>query len=648
MFPTVAIQTANSPVTDISSPTAPAHQFNPPVGSRLLALASRTAPMTSGNKPLHSPDINTLTQPGTMPLKLGGMTPPPGISINMLSSGPDAMNSFSSEPHLGANPRATPSDRSGRSYSPFNLTSQSNNAMEEMHDAMRAEAGRRPQPVIHPDRHFLGASEASSPYTEQAGSPNFTVNAPGFELGGNAIGSGPSGAKGSRFAKFFDAKNREPQISPVSRRTPVQPGLVPTPPLPNQRQDSMVHNGIQTAAENRAMEDLFAKLQNSTQVRCDFSPMLSIYVDYCLMQNHRASPQLQQTNRVPSGSNLHGQGPIDIQLLQQQQFAQQNARLDSLYDSRLDDRNFVPDGLVPGLRPAQRPRSREPTGVLFNEQLDDPLHFNARLQQQRNLEQLYPAQAQAFNQLGRGGVALQQAHLREAQIREAQIREAQLREAQLREAQLREAAVMREAQIREAQLRAGASLNPQAAPQRLPPGLANLGGRPPHDPAQYLNSQLNSAGGLLQSLQPQGGPTQQRFDGFGGGAGNFNAPAVARGPVPGPHHQNLAFNQMSGLGPGASVELRNQNQLLGMGGVGGLGGNGRGLGPGFPQHQQHQQQQLQAQLALRQQQQQHLAPHVLQHGMIPPHLQHQQPSMPIGNTQGTADLMALLMGGQRE
>ena len=328
---------------------------------------------------------------------------------------------------------------------------------------------------------------------------------------------------------------------------------------------------------------------------------------------------------------MYGQGSIDIQALQQQQhFAHQNARLDSLYDSRLDDRNFVPDGLVPGLRPAPRPRSREPTGILFNEQLDDPLHFNAqRIQQQRALEQLYPGQAQTFNQpgLNRGGITLQQAQLREIQLREAQIREAHLREVQLREA-----AALREAQIREAQLR-----SQQGPPQRLPPGLANLGARPPHDPTQYLNTQVNAAGGLLPTLQ-QGGPVQQRFESFGG-AGNFNGPNSARVPVPGPQHQNIAFNHLNGLGPAnANVEIRNQNQLLGLG-AGVVGGNPRGLGPGFPQHQQ-----VPIQLAPRQQQQ-HFSP---QHNMIPPHIQHQPQNIHVGNTQGTADLMALLMGGPRE
>lgn len=318
----------------------------------------------------------------------------------------------------------------------------------------------------------------------------------------------------------------------------------------------------------------------------------------------------------------HGQSPIDIQALHQQQqqqqqqlFVQQNARFDSLYDSRLDDRNFTPDGLVPGLRPAPRPRSREPSQVLFNEQLDDPLHFNIqRLQQQRSLEQqIYPTQAQQFNQqagLGRASQMGMQPPFRGGPAAVPQ-------------------------------------LNLQQGPsQRLPPGLANLGGRPPHDPSQYLNAQINVPATALHSALQQGGPIQQSFNSLGGNGIGFNNPPVSRAPIQAQHHQApLGFNQMNGLGPGnTSVDLRGPNQIMG-GAAGGVGL--RGLAPGYaPQSSQLQVQQMA--LRQQQQQQQQLPPHMLQHAMIPPHLQHQQQSMHAGNTQGTQDLMALLMGGQRD
>ena len=301
--------------------------------------------------------------------------------------------------------------------------------------------------------------------------------------------------------------------------------------------------------------------------------------------------------------------------LQLQQQAQN--RLDSLYESRLDDR-FVPDGLVPGLRPAPpRSRSRESGGVLFNEQIDDPLHFNVqRLTQQRNMEQMFnngPMPSMYNQQAGmlrNGGLPIQQGQFRGASPISGQ--------------------------------------NPLQPPsQRLPPGLANLGGRPPHDPSQYLGSSVGIPGGGLHGATP----AQQVYNTFTQGGLGFNGNPGVRGP-PGPQNP-LSVNAMGGLGPN-NLDLRaaNQAQLLGLA-QGNLGGGGmRGSGPGFgPQHgpggqlgashlamrQQHLQQQ--------QQQQQHIPPHMMPH-LLPSHLQQQ--GLPGGNAQTTQDLMALLMGGHRE
>lgn len=267
LFPTPAVQASDRGAIDLSSPAVPPNQFNPPAGSRLLAFAARSAPTNvPTNKPTHPSDIlmNPLTPSGMIPPKLGGMTPPPpGIGINALHQGPDAFNSLQSEPHLIVNPRATPSDRSGRSYSPFNHASRQVNAADEIHDGVRlSHVDPLGRPIIapHPEHGVFGSnSDISSPYGEQGGSPNFPLS-PNFEHGGNVAGGGSSVGRGSRFAKFFDAKNRESQANLGPRRTPVQPGLVPTPPLPG-------HNGVnQSVAEHRAMEDLFAMLQSSTQV----------------------------------------------------------------------------------------------------------------------------------------------------------------------------------------------------------------------------------------------------------------------------------------------------------------------------------------------------------------------------------------------
>lgn len=326
------------------------------------------------------------------------------------------------------------------------------------------------------------------------------------------------------------------------------------------------------------------------------------------------------------------QSALELQLLQQQQQQQlrqqqlAQSRLESLYHSRLDDRNFVPDGLVPGLRPAPpRSRSRESGGVLFNEQIDDPLHFNVqRLTQQRNMEQMYNAPVPSMynqqpNMLRNGGHPMQQ---HGGQFRGA------------------------------SPISAQNSLGQMPA-QRLPPGLANLGGRPPHDPSQYLGAGAGIPGGLHGAS-----PAQQVYNtfhqgGMGGGTGSFGGNQPLRGP-PGPQ----GLNPMGGLGPNnVNLDLRaaNQAQLLGMaqsglvgGGVNGGVGGMRGGGPGFgPQHGGPGGQLGASHLAMRQQQQQqqHIPPHMVPH-VMQSHLQQQGMAGP--NAQTTQDLMALLMGGHRE
>ena len=335
------------------------------------------------------------------------------------------------------------------------------------------------------------------------------------------------------------------------------------------------------------------------------------------------SPQIVQSGRVSAGGGQFGQSPVDFQALQQQQFLQ--SRHDALYESRLDDRNFVPDGMVPGLRPAPAPRNRDPNAVLYAEQQED-IHFSVQRhpQQQRSLEQMYggPVPALYNQQAGmvrNGGPALQQ-----------------------------------QAQFRGAPAALAAQQNILPTPsQRLPPGLANLGGRPPHDPSQFIGSQI---GGLHAGLHPNA-PAHQTFNSFGGGGPAFSNSQAVRGPLPGTHQNAMAVNQLGGLAPGGSIDLRGPNQLLGLN-AGGLGGGLRGgVGAGFaPQHAPATQAQMQ-QMLLRQQQaqqqqqqqqqQQHIPPQMVSH-ILPPHLKQQQPGMHAANAQGAQDLMALLMNGHRE
>ncbi|GJE86043.1 hypothetical protein PsYK624_021230 [Phanerochaete sordida] len=616
MFPTPpglspsVSQGSERPTIDLSTPSYPNSPFDPPAASRLLAFGARAGPGVAQLTPKNlQPDPSTVFG-GNQPTAVGapgqrhlGTNALGGLPNNAaLQQGAELMFNMESESHPVPNPRATPSERSARSFSPFTQAHQQQVfATHENQDTMRlpqAEAMRRMAPergmAVGPDGGFM----------ELGGHPaNFSPA--GFELG-NA-GPTSSAMKGSRLAKFFDQK-RDAQAhaqAQALRKGPGGNGFMSTSPLPGQGRDTLVMNGMaNNLGDNRAMEDIFAMLQSSSQ-------------------NHRASPQLQQSGRGSAAGAPFGQAPIDLQVLQQQQLQQlhqqqlmQQNRLDSLYDSRMDDRNFVPDGMVPGLRPVPRPRSREPTGLHFTDHLDEPLQVNPRLaQSQRAIEQLYSGPAPSAYGRNVGG-------------------------------------------IQQNQFRGGPGMLPgqslpQGPPQRVHPGLANLGGRPPHDASQFLNNQLNN-------LSPHGGmhmqQQQQSLNNFAGAG--FNGP-IQRGPINPPHHNNPgSLNQLAGLGSGNGVDLRmhNQAQLLNLNNAGGMGvNNGIGGGPrggniGFNgQHSSAAQLQAQ-QLALRQQQQQqHQHQQQLQQlGMpqthlLPPHLQQQQQQQ----QQGTQDLMALLMGGQR-
>lgn len=284
----------------------------------------------------------------------------------------------------------------------------------------------------------------------------------------------------------------------------------------------------------------------------------------------------------------------------------------------MDDRNFVPDGMVPGLRQTAPSRSREHNSM-YVDPLDDPMQFNPhRLPpQQRGLDpSMFPgATPSMFAQGGIGrnaGLPIQQQH----------------------------------------HFRGGPSPNSMQGPaqQRLPPGLANLGARPPHEPSQFIGSSMGmqQAGGIHGPMLSNGPSPQPPFNNFaanGGLGGNLGGGFVGNPPqMRGPGHQmpnSLGHNQMTHLG---NMDMRvpsNQAQLLNLGGgpnIGGLrGAGGFGLQQGPPG-------QMQAPLmALRQQQQQqHLPPHMMAHQThhLPPHMQQQ--GLPGGNTQ---ELMALLMGG---
>lgn len=165
---------------------------------------------------------------------------------------------------------------------------------------------------------------------------------------------------------------------------------------------------------------------------------------------------------------------------------------------------------------------------------------------------------------------------------------------------------------------------------RLPPGLANLGGRPPHEPSQFIGGpglSPNLPHGVLQGL---GNPQQA-----------FHAPPFGsqhmRGPAGSMQSPNVGL-QLNGLAHPTSLDPRNatQGHMLNLGLRG--AGNGFGVpqqGPGGSPH---------TSLVMRPHQQQqpghlHAPPHVIPH-LLPQHL-----PQPNQTTNQTQDLMSLLMGG---
>ncbi|KAG6850829.1 hypothetical protein H0H93_008132 [Arthromyces matolae] len=420
------------------------------------------------------------------------------------------------------------------------------------------------------NRHLAIERHTFTPPTEHP--QNLDTNSPDSN-------NGYSTNKGSRFAKFFEVKGRD--AAPIISKSPV--GLVSSSPGPvNTRQEHGLNTNYSNGPDTRAMDEIYAMLSSSAQSSrgAPFFP----------------GPQPNDGLFGPPQNNLH--------LLQQQPPMHTN-RVEPLYESRLDDRNFVPDGMVPGLRTAPPTRNRENPAIFPDNMEDMAFNVQQRLQpqpqpQQRNFEQVYPSGPQSmYGQQGNrtAGMPLQTNHYR-----------------------------------------GGPSpLALQQNLQRLPPGLANLGGRPPHEPSQVIGMPGIPNPALHNTLPLNGSHQQHPFNGFpaAGNLGYGGGP-----PIRGPHQMHSQGVHMSIGGHPNAIDPRNpaQNPLLGLGGpgVGGLRNAGPFLGQQAPGGQ------LPPMLAMRQQQQQQqLPPHLLNH-IPPPHLQqHHVPT----SSQPAHDLMSLLMGG---
>ena len=168
--------------------------------------------------------------------------------------------------------------------------------------------------------------------------------------------------------------------------------------------------------------------------------------------------------------------------------------------------------------------------------------------------------------------------------------------------------------------------------QRLPPGLANLGGRPPHDPSPFMGSIVGVPSPHLQG----NGSVQPAYNFSSGSMGYPTGPQVRGPPGVSPNIQNsvdhshgvsiLHASKLDGRAPA-------QAQLVGL--DNGIGVAGQRAGVGFPQ--QNALPMNVPHTAMRQQP--HIHPQAMSH-LLPQHMQASS-----GNSQPAQDLMALLMHG---
>lgn len=196
--------------------------FNPPQGSRLLALGSRApAKPVAPNSQFLSSAIPNGGPPSTTSSK------PQLTGFSNLANPLSLMTDSS---------KAAPRTPSG--FSPFE-------EQRELGDALRRPMGERTPYTNDPN----GLWPDSSPLDPSTA--------------GHAIG------KGSRFAKFFDGKGKEaPLGAPSVPKAPTPVGFVSSSPGPHMRPESGFGNMSNPNLEqHRTVDDLFAKL-NMLQVSC--------------------------------------------------------------------------------------------------------------------------------------------------------------------------------------------------------------------------------------------------------------------------------------------------------------------------------------------------------------------------------------------
>ncbi|GJJ13781.1 hypothetical protein Clacol_008038 [Clathrus columnatus] len=478
--------------------------FNPPTQSRVLAFSQaqhrNNILSPSGQHPI-SPAGIIGSQPSPKPLHPGRGQPSPLVpdltSRNSVGSlGDSATQRIQSIENLGTRPPFSPFDNGtagavdGPTASGYTSSRQPS---VDLHGGFNAVDALLPgrDPRLSPQTLLTSGISSQTGTHDSTPSPS------------SSFASG----RGSRFAKFWEkskeagGNNAGPGMGgfpPTGVAAMLSQQGVPAPPQsvsPSVSQQGRQPdlgpsnvNGFPGNASIDNIQDMLAMLQNSQGARV----------------NHR--PSIPQHLHA-----LHEQQIPHHQPQPQHHFSNANNILDHQFDNNRP--SFVPDGLVPGLRPA---RNRDGS-IYTSDGIDDtaptppfsiqPRQGQGQQQQQQQFDRQTP---------GIGGLP---------QIYNSQ-----------------NASVgMGGGRMFQPPFRAEPSplnpVNPNTL-QRLPPGLANLGGRPPHDPSAYVNGGVVPGLGVGMGLGGLDGPgnavgggalqhQQQAFNGFGGNAnpsGNFGGP----------------------------------------------------------------------------------------------------------------------------
>lgn len=301
---------SQDPPATSTSPSA----FNPPPGSRLLAFGARvpptaTTPTDTTLLKTHPSADSMMSHHSSLSTALPNKplnTIPVKTDITLMGANQHGLSNLGQSPTFGSTHSSSPQpgpewvqeysfSSSGAGWSPDEAEQRAAFLRTETLRRTPVSAlGDRTQVVRGPelgqpdlndrmgsvrravkppnaDRTTLTlGGDFGSSYSDLAGPAHAAGNfSPGgsIDLSGNMTGVSPVANKGSRFAKFFDAKSREQQTL-TGQKTQQGQGYVSTSPHPGgSRPDINALNGMMpTHGESRAMEDIFAMLQNSAQV----------------------------------------------------------------------------------------------------------------------------------------------------------------------------------------------------------------------------------------------------------------------------------------------------------------------------------------------------------------------------------------------